>query len=147
MRLTRRVTGPKKRAGALIIDMDKLMKQNIQDILDYLDHCSGDAHFRRRGFWLLDEVYKSNPEYIKKAAVKCLKTLRRINKAQLDKETEFLLIDRVYELNYRILGRYLARRIKKDVLEDLQKINIFVQGIIWGDVKNLDHHYELNKDL
>ena len=86
-------------------------------------------------------------ENIQKAFEKCLRTLRRINKEGVNKDTEFILVDRVYELNYRILGRYLNRKIKKDTLEHLQKINYFVQGIICGDVKNLDKHYELNKKL
>ena len=121
--------------------------QISQNIIDFIDHCTGYTSNRRRGYWLLDEINKSNSTNIKKAVEKCLRTLRRINIEGVNKNTEFILIDRVYELNYRILGRYLNRKIKKDTLEDFQKINYFVQGIICGDVKNLDKHYKLNKNL
>ena len=121
--------------------------QISNNIIDFIDHCNGYTNDRRSGFWLLDEINKSNSTSIKKAVEKCLRTLRKINREKLNKDTEFILIDRVYELNYRVLGLYLNRKIKKDTLEDLQKINYFIQGIICGDVKNLDKHYELNKNL
>lgn len=113
------------------------------NIIDFIDHCDG--YTNRRGFWFLKEVYESNPTSIKKALIKCLRTLRRINREGVDRETEFILIDRVYELNYRILARYLKGRARKSLLSDLQRINYFVQGIICGDVDNLDKHYELNE--
>ena len=131
-----------------IIDMKESDNNKISsNIIDFIDHCNGFTNDRRRGFWLLDEINKPNSINIKKAFEKCLKTLRRINKESVNKDAEFILIDRVYELNYRILGRYLNRKIKRETLEYLQKINYFVQGIICSDVKNLDKHYELNKNL
>ena len=127
--------------------MNESKNQISSNIVDFIDHCSGYANNRRRGFWLLDELRKSNSTNIKKAVEKCLRTLRKINKEGIDKDIEFILIDRVYELNYRVIGLYLNRKIKKETLTDLQKINYFIQGIICSDVKNLDKHYEINKNL
>ena len=116
-------------------------------MIDFIDHCAGCTKSRRSGAWFLDEVDNADPIQIEKAFNRCLTSLEKINKEGIDKESEFILIDRVFELNYRILGRYLRRKIKKDVLNNLQKINYFVQAIICGDVKDMEQHYKLNKNL
>jgi|GEM_PF-6083714 len=127
--------------------MNKPENHISKNLIDFIDHCDGYANDRRRGFWFLDEVYSADPARIEKAFKKCLSTLKKINKENIDKEAEFVLIDRVFELNYRTLGRYLNRKIKKEILEHLQKINYFVQAIVCRDVKDLEKHYKLNKNL
>lgn len=126
------------------------MKNNKQ-ILPHLEafilHCDGYASDREAGLWFLDEIYKNNSDKIEKAHKNCLSTLRQLNKEKIDKDAEFVLIDRTYELNYRILSRYLNRKSKKEILEYLQRINFYVQGIISGDVKNLEKHYQRNRGL
>ena len=128
--------------------MNNLKATTSQNIIDFIDHCDGYAKDRRRGLWFLDEVYNADPNNIQKAFKRCLNTLKKINKEGINnKEIEFILIDRVFELNYRVLGYYLKRKTKREVLENLQKINYFIQGIICGDVKNLEKHYQINKNL
>lgn len=116
-------------------------------LTDFIDHCDGYAKARNPGLWFLDEVYKADPGQIEKAYKKCLTTLKQLNKEKIDKDSEFILIDRTYELNYRILGCYLNRKVRKYILEYLQRINLYVQGIICGDVRNLEKHYQRNKGL
>ncbi len=116
-------------------------------LVAFIHHCDGYASEREPGLWFLDEIYKKNPSQIEKAYKKCLTTLKQLNKTKLDKDSEFILIDRIYELNYRILSCYLNRKAKKLILERLQRINFYVQGIISGDVKNLEKHYQRNNGL
>ena len=118
-----------------------------ENLVDFIDHCNGFTKDRRPGAWFLDEVNNASPDGIEMAFSRCLKTLTEINEEGISKEDESILIDRVFELNYRVLGRYLSRKIKKEVLEKLQKINYFVQAIICGDVRDLEEHYRLNKNL
>lgn len=113
----------------------------------FISHCDGYASDRKPGLWFLDEIYKGDPDQIEKAYKKCLTALKQLNKEEIDKRSEFILIDRTYELNYRILGRYLNRRATKHILEYLQRINFYVQGIICRDVKNLEKHYQKNKGV
>lgn len=113
----------------------------------FILHCDGYASDREPGLWFLDEIYKENPDSIEEAYKNCLTTLKKLNKEKMDRDSEFILIDRTYELNYRILNRYLNRKAKKNVLEYLQRINFYVQGIICGDIKNLERHYQKNKEL
>ena len=127
--------------------MNKSENHISKNLIDFIDHCNGYTNAGRRGFWFLDEVYGADPIRIEKAFKKCLGTLKKINKEGIDQESEFVLVDRVFELNYRTLGRYLNRRIKKDVLNNLQKINYFVQAIVCRDVKDLEKHYRLNRNL
>ena len=124
------------------------MKNNIsKNLIDFVDHCNGYTKNRRSGAWFLDEVYNADPTQIEKAFKRCLITLKKINNEGIDKGSEFILIDRVFKLNYRTLGHYLRRKIRKNILDDLQKINYFIQAIILGDVKDLEGHYQLNKNL
>jgi len=60
--------------------MKKFSQQISGNIIDFINHYNGFINDRKRGFWLLNEIYESNPSNIKKAFLKCLKTLRRINK-------------------------------------------------------------------
>jgi hypothetical protein len=113
----------------------------------FIAHCQEYASDRNPGLWFLSEVYKDDSDRIEKAYKKCLTTLRQLNKEEIDKDCEFILIDRTYELNYRILACYLNQKAKKYVLEYLQRINFYVQGIICRDVKNLEAHYQRNKGL
>jgi hypothetical protein len=123
-------------------------KQNISPHLDaFINHCEGYASDRHPGLWFPDEIYKDDPILIEKAYKNCLTTLKKLNKEKIAKDSEFILIDRAFELNYRILSCYLNRKSKKDILEYLQRINFYIQGIICGDVKNLEKHYQLNKGL
>jgi hypothetical protein len=126
--------------------MNKQENHISKNIIDFIDHCNG-YNDRRRGYWFLHEVYSADPTRIEKAFKKCLYTLEKINKEGINKESEFILIDRVFELNYRVLGCFLRRKIKKDVLNNLQKINYFVQAIICGDVKDMEAHYQINKNI
>ena len=71
--------------------MQKLNHKVSNNIIDFIDHCNGYANDRRRGFWLLDELYKSDSTHIKKAVEKCLRTLRRINKEGIDKKSAIFL--------------------------------------------------------
>ena len=123
-------------------------KSSISTHLEaFIYHCDGYASDRKRGLWFLDEVYKDNPDQIEMAYKKCLMALKQLNKEKIDKDSEFILIDRTYELNYRILSCYLNRKAKKYILEYLQRINFYVQGILCGGVKNLEEHYQGNKGL
>ena len=125
----------------------KTKKQISPHLVAFIHHCDGYASDREPGLWFLDEINKKNPDKISKAYKNCLTALKQLNKEKLDKDSEFILIDRTYELNYRILSRYLNRKAKKEILEYLQRINFYVQGIISGDVKNLEKHYQINSKL
>ena len=125
--------------------MRKLTQHLSKDVIDFIAHCDWSGN-NRKGFWLFKELY-SNSNNIDKALLKCLRTLKRIHKETINDDIEFVLIDRVYELNYRVLSLYLTRRIKKEFLNEMQRINYYVQAIICGDVSNLEKHYELNKGL
>ncbi len=82
--------------------MNKQANHISKNLIDFIDHCNGYANDRKRGFWFLHEVYSADPARIEKAFKKSLNTLEKINKEGINKESEFILIDRVFELNYRV---------------------------------------------
>jgi hypothetical protein len=122
------------------------MKAHRPDYLGAIRyHCCGSFRGKPKGPWVVDELDAGSGQGLAAAFVRCQASLQALNRTGISRKRECVLLDCVFELNYRTVTAYLRGTITRQVLRKLEKTNYFVQGIVCRDVVDLEAHYRLQR--